>query len=101
MNHFQYIFRPVGIKDLIIPNRIVFPPTVTTYSHNDGSISIRQKSYYELIAKSGVGLVIVGGTAVSQEGLFTIRCSRIDKDDYIKGLGDLFAVINSQLGHSP
>jgi 2,4-dienoyl-CoA reductase-like NADH-dependent reductase (Old Yellow Enzyme family) len=48
-----------------------------------------------LIAKSGVGLVIVGGTAVSQEGLLTIRCSRIDNHDHIKGLSGLFAVIKA------
>jgi len=97
MNRFPKVLNnPLEIRDIVIPNRIVFPPIVTGYSNADGSIGDRQKNFYKTIAQGGVGLVIIGATAVTEDGPLTRRCSRIDKDDYIKGLSDLFATIKAE-----
>ncbi|MHC4216079.1 MAG: oxidoreductase [Planctomycetota bacterium] len=97
MNHFSKVLNnPLKIKDIVIPNRIVFPPIVTGYSNADGSIGDRQRNFYKTIAQGGVGLVIIGATAVAEDGLITMRCSRIDKDDYIKDLSELFDSIKAE-----
>jgi 2,4-dienoyl-CoA reductase-like NADH-dependent reductase (Old Yellow Enzyme family) len=49
MDGFPYLFKPLKIKDDVIRNKIVFPPTVTGYSDADGPIGDRQKSYYRMI----------------------------------------------------
>ena len=84
------------MKELVIPNRIVFPPFVTGYSDADGSISDRQECFYRKIAKSGAGLVIVGATAIAEDGKLFMGCTRIDKDDHIKGLSHLFSIIKGE-----
>jgi 2,4-dienoyl-CoA reductase-like NADH-dependent reductase (Old Yellow Enzyme family) len=97
MNSFPKILNnPLEIRDIVIPNRIVFPPIVTGYSNEDGSIGDRQKNFYKTIAQGGPGLVIIGATAVNEDGSLALRCSRIDKDDYIKGLRDLFDTIKAE-----
>ena len=96
MKRFPHVFKPLEIKEVLIPNRIVLPPIVTGYSNLDGSISERQKTFYKTIAQDGVGLVIIGATAVTEDGPLTMGCSRIDKDDYIKGLSELFAIIKAE-----
>ena len=59
---------PLQIGNCRLPNRIVFPPTVTKYAHDNGTVSEPLIEYYTKIAKNGVGLTIVGGTAISRSG---------------------------------
>jgi 2,4-dienoyl-CoA reductase-like NADH-dependent reductase (Old Yellow Enzyme family) len=96
MNRFPHVFKTVKIKNVEISNRIVLPPLVTGYSNLDGSIGERQKMFYKAIAKDGVGLVIIGAAAVTQDGILTVGCSRIDKDDYIEGMTELFSTIKAE-----
>ncbi len=96
MNRFPHVFKPLKIKHIVIPNRIVLPPLVTGYSNPDGSIGERQRMFYKAIAKDGVGLVIIGATAVTQDGMLTMGCSRLDKDDHINGLAKLFSTIKAE-----
>jgi 2,4-dienoyl-CoA reductase-like NADH-dependent reductase (Old Yellow Enzyme family) len=96
MNRFPNIFRPLEMKGLVIPNRIVFPPFVTGYSAADGSISGRQECFYRKIAKSGVGLVIIGATAIAEDGKLFMGCTGIDRDDHIKGLSHVFSIIKGE-----
>ncbi len=91
---------PLRIGETLLSNRIVFPPTVTNYTHEDGTVSEPLIEYYTKIAKSGVGLTIVGGTAISQDGNPFKYCTRIDSDKYIEGLSKLFKVIK-QAGSLP
>ncbi len=96
MNQFANTFAPLNIRHLVIPNRIVFPPTVTGYSGSDGSVTHRQESFYRNISRGGVGMVIVGATAVAPEGVGWRGNTRIDQDDHVKGLTRLFDVIKSE-----
>jgi 2,4-dienoyl-CoA reductase-like NADH-dependent reductase (Old Yellow Enzyme family) len=90
MNPYDLVQRPLTIKNLVIPNRIVFPPFVTGYSHPDGSISDRQIKFYKSISKGGAGMVIVGATAVAPEGMGWMGNTAIYNDSYIPGLKRLF-----------
>ncbi|MFC1886915.1 tRNA-dihydrouridine synthase [Thermodesulfobacteriota bacterium] len=96
MNRFPHVFEPVKIKNIVIPNKLVLPPIVTAYSNLDGSIGERQKLFYKTIAKDGVGLVIIGATAITQDGILTMGCSRLDKDDYIDEMTELFSTIKAE-----
>lgn len=84
MNRFPRTFAPLTIRNLVIPNRIVFPPMVTGYSNSDGSMSPRQESFYRKIAEGGVGMIIVGAAAVAPEGVGWTGNTRIDRDDILR-----------------
>jgi 2,4-dienoyl-CoA reductase-like NADH-dependent reductase (Old Yellow Enzyme family) len=96
MERFPNVFTPLQIKDLTIPNRIVFPPVLSGYANRDGSVSDRMLAFYESIAASGVGLVIVGATAVARNGVLSLHCARLDSDRYIPGQQELFARIKAR-----
>ena len=100
MLSFKRSTSPLQIGDIVLSNRIVFPPTVTNYAHEDGTVSDPLIEYYTKIAKSGIGLTIVGGTAISQDGIPFKYCTRIDGDEYLEGLSKLFKVIK-QAGSIP
>ena len=65
MGQFDLVQSPLTIKNLVIPNRIVFPPFVTGYSNPDGTINERQIEFYKQIAEGGAGMIVVGATAVA------------------------------------
>ena len=90
MNHYNLVQRPLTIKNLVIPNRIVFPPFVTGYSNQDGTISDRQIEFFKSISNGGAGMVIVGATAVAPEGMGWMGNTAIYNDDFIPGLKRLF-----------
>jgi len=96
MNKFAHTFSPLNIRNLVISNRIVFPPTVTGYSNPDGSVGPRQESFYRDIAKGRIGMVIVGATAISPEGVGWVGNTRLDRDEHVKGLKSLFNVIKAE-----
>jgi len=96
MNRFVHTFAPLKIRDLVIPNRIVFPPVVTGYSDSDGSVGHRQESFYGKLAEGGIGMIIVGAAAVAPEGVGFVGNTRIDQGDHIKGLKSLFDVIKAE-----
>lgn len=90
MGRYDFVLRPLTIKNLTLPNRIVFPPFVTGYSNPDGTIHDRQIEFLKAIAASGVGMVIVGATAVAPEGKGWTGNTAICSDDHIPGLERLF-----------
>jgi 2,4-dienoyl-CoA reductase-like NADH-dependent reductase (Old Yellow Enzyme family) len=90
MDRYNFVRKPLTIKNLVIPNRIVFPPFVTGYSNPDGTISERQIAFYKSISKGGAGMIIVGATAVAPEGGGWMGNTAIYSDDFIPGLKRLF-----------
>ncbi len=56
MSEFKYLFSPLQIGSVVIPNRIHFAPHMTNYGEN-GHISDRHVYYYEERAKGGCGLI--------------------------------------------
>ena len=107
MSGFGPLLRPLVIKGVRLPNRLVFPPTVTNYATADGYVTDRLIRYYREIARNGVGLTVVGATTIAKAGNLFPFCTRIDDDRYLAGLSRLFSVIREagsipsvQLGHA-
>lgn len=56
MSEFRYLFSPLKMGSVVVPNRIHFAPHMTNYAE-DNLISERHIYYYEERAKGGVGLI--------------------------------------------
>ncbi|MBQ2691503.1 MAG: NADH oxidase, partial [Clostridia bacterium] len=54
------LLKPIKVGPLELKNRIMFPPLTTGYEERDGSIGPRSLSFYERLAKGGVGYIVMG-----------------------------------------
>jgi len=93
MQIFEHLMSPLIIDEMVIPNRIVFPAVHTGYTEPDGRISPKMERFYGEVARGGVGLTIVGATAVSYQGKLFSETPCIDDDRVLKGLAGVFRVI--------
>ena len=81
------IFTDFKIKNIHIKNRIVLPPMVRfSLIEDDGYVTEDLIQWYGMIAKSGVGLIIVEATAVEESGKLRENQIGIWNDSFIKGL---------------
>ena len=84
---YDHIFRPIRMKNMVVPNRLVHVPTDISSGNPDGGTNERVISYHEEIAKGGTGLIIVGATTPDKDtGRPTVTCLSADADYYIPGL---------------
>ncbi len=83
------LFRPLDVKGVRLPNRIVMPPMVTNIAEQDGSINDRVREYYAARAKGGAGLIIVEATYISPEARRFVSNIGIHEDRLISGLRTL------------
>jgi len=90
---FKDVFRPIGIGGVLIPNRIVLSPINTSFGDAEGNVTERLLRFHEVIANGGVGLSIVGSTAIDPRGKVNYFGLRLDNDRYIPGLHRLFSAI--------
>ena len=60
------ILTPIKVGNLTLKNRLMFPPLTTGYEEKDGSMSDRAISFYERLAKGGVGYIVLGDVAPVQ-----------------------------------
>ncbi|KXA96178.1 hypothetical protein AKJ37_05855 [candidate division MSBL1 archaeon SCGC-AAA259I09] len=58
---FPYLFKPIKIGDVEIPNRMKYAATEDNYNARDGSVTDRGFHYIRERAESGAGLVTVQG----------------------------------------
>ncbi|NLB18421.1 MAG: hypothetical protein GX825_06780, partial [Syntrophomonadaceae bacterium] len=58
MNNLKHLLEPITIKNMVIPNRVVFPPLGTLLTNDDGSVSDSLLAYFRRRIESGAGLVI-------------------------------------------
>ena len=81
------IFTDFTIKNIYIKNRIVVL-TMVRFSliGNDGYVTEDLIEWYGMIAKSGVGLIIVEATAVEESGKLRENQIGIWNDSFIEGL---------------
>jgi 2,4-dienoyl-CoA reductase-like NADH-dependent reductase (Old Yellow Enzyme family)/thioredoxin reductase len=90
MSQFKYLFEPISIGSVEIPNRICHVPTDISASHADGSVSDRDIWHHREIAKGGTGLIVVGATSPDgKTGRSTVTGLIIDDDNYIPGFARL------------
>ena len=92
MSEFTHLFAPIQIGPVWIPNRICHEPTDISSSHADGSVSSRDISHHETIARGGAGLIIVGATSPNRNtNRSTVTNLVADSDTHIPGLARLAA----------
>jgi 2,4-dienoyl-CoA reductase-like NADH-dependent reductase (Old Yellow Enzyme family)/thioredoxin reductase len=95
MTEFKYLFEPIIIGNMEVPNRICHLPTDISSSHIDGSVSERDIHHHREVAKGGAGLIIVGATSVEgSTGRSTVTNLVIDDDNYIPGFARLADVMH-------
>lgn len=90
---FTRIMESFSVRSIVLPNKLVFPPTVTNYALRGGEVSEPLIEYYRKIAQNNVGLTIAGATIISPEGNLFPYCTRIDEDIYVEGFSKLFKAI--------
>ncbi len=61
---FEMLLSPFQIREVKLKNRIVKSPQATGVATNEGALTDDSFAYYEALAKGGVGLIIVEGTAI-------------------------------------
>jgi len=87
------VFKPIKIGIVTIPNRIVFPPITTNYADDEGFVTQKLIDFHKHIAEGGIGLSIVGATAVRKDGKIEANTQMLDDDKYIERFGQLFETI--------
>ena len=81
---FPSLFSKIKIKSMELKNRIVMTAMHLGYTP-EGFVTDRLVDFYALRAKGGVGLIIVGGCPIDEQGSMS-GMIRIDHDRYIPGL---------------
>lgn len=95
MAAFQFLFEPIRIGDMEIPNRICHVPTDISSSHVNGEVSSRDIYHHETIARGGTGLIVVGATSPNHlTNRSTVTNLVADDDTYIPGLARLAAAMH-------
>jgi 2,4-dienoyl-CoA reductase-like NADH-dependent reductase (Old Yellow Enzyme family)/thioredoxin reductase len=95
MAAFTHLFEPITIGSVEIPNRICHVPTDISSSHVDGSVSSRDISHHEAIARGGTGFIVVGATSPNHRtNRSTVTNLVADEDTYIPGLARLAAAMH-------
>ncbi|QRN86199.1 NADPH dehydrogenase NamA [Clostridia bacterium] len=80
------MFEPFQVKDLILKNRIVFPPMDLYCAKENGLVTDDHYLHYVSRAVGGTGLVIMEATAVMPNGRISDNCLGIWSDQQIEGL---------------
>ena len=81
------IFTDFKIKNIYIKNRIVLPPMVRfSLVKDDGYVTQDLIDWYGMIARSGVGLIIVEASAIEENGKLRENQIGIWDDSFIEGL---------------
>ena len=62
------MFKTFSLGNLELVNRFIFPPIKIGRGNPDGSVTDRQLTFYQQIAKNGPGLVIIEPVSVTADG---------------------------------
>src|ERR1035438_5175178 len=87
------LFSPLRLGRIQVPNRIVSLPLYLAYPGEDHEVNDLVLDYYDEMAASGVGLVIVENVTVEPCGLGNPRTLLISEDHFIPGLARLASAI--------
>lgn len=83
------LFSEYDLRGTRVRNRVVFAPTCPTWVDNpyEGRFTDQAVAYYEERARAGLGLIIIGGTLVSRDTLYTpLLFPGLWEDSQIDGL---------------
>jgi len=70
---YPLLFSEWQIRSTTVPNRVVFAPTCPTWVADpyEGVFTDQAVAYYEERAKGGCGLIIIGGTIIHRDALYS------------------------------
>ena len=94
-NSLNYLFSPIRIKKMEIPNRIVMPPMGTNLGNPDGTVSEANLAYMKRRARGGAGVIITEISAIHPSGMALPSELGSYDDRFIPGLKMLADVIHS------
>ena len=92
----RLLFSPLSLGGTRLPNRIVSLPLYLAYPREDHEVDDLVLDYYDEMARSGVGLVVVENVTVEPCGLGSPRTLLISEDRFIPGLARLARTIQRQ-----
>ena len=70
---YPHLFSPLRIRHTTIPNRVMFAPVCPTWvsSPHEGIFTEQAVAYYEERAKTGLGMIILGGHLINKDTIYT------------------------------
>ena len=70
---YRHLLSPLRIRNTILPNRVVFAPVCPTWvrSPHEGIFTEQAVAYYEERAKTGLGMIILGGHLINKDTIYT------------------------------
>jgi len=89
MTAYPKLFSEWQVRHTTVPNRVVFAPTCPTWVADplEGIFTDQAVAYYEERARSGLGMIIIGGTIIHKEALYSeLNFPGLWTDDQIEGL---------------
>jgi 2,4-dienoyl-CoA reductase (NADPH2) len=89
----ELLFTPFHIGSITLANRIVSLPLYLAYPDEDHEVNDLVLDYYNEIAVSGVGLVVVENVTVEPCGLGNPRTMLVSEDRFVAGLSRLASAI--------
>jgi 2,4-dienoyl-CoA reductase-like NADH-dependent reductase (Old Yellow Enzyme family)/thioredoxin reductase len=57
------LLEPIKVGNIVLKNRIMFPPMTTGYEERDGSIGKQSFQFYKRLAQGGVSYIVLGDVA--------------------------------------
>jgi len=84
---------PIKVSQSTLKNRIIFPPITCNWASEEGYVAPKQIKFYQETAEGGCGMIVVEGTAVSQEGKATKNSLCIFDESYLDGLAKLASAV--------
>jgi 2,4-dienoyl-CoA reductase-like NADH-dependent reductase (Old Yellow Enzyme family) len=91
----EAVFKPLEVRGVTIPNRIVFPAVQTNYATEAGFVTERVMRFYREIARGGAGLTVVGCIAISKDGAGATNVLQLTDERHVEGLTNLFQEVKS------
>ena len=87
------LFNPIQLGDVTLRNRIVCSPVSINCATSSGAVTADVIDFYVAMGSSGVGLVTIGATSVSEEGSATQNSMHIGPPELTPGLRELSEAI--------
>ncbi|MHA1775276.1 MAG: oxidoreductase [Promethearchaeota archaeon] len=92
---FHKLVQPLQIGKLTLRNRMIMP-AMHLGASEEGFVSEKIIRFYQRRAQGGVGMIIVGGIAVSRRGAGAPLMLSIEDDKYIPRLANLVQVVHKE-----
>ena len=97
MAGYPHLFSEWTIRNTTVPNRVVFAPACPTWvtSPYEGRFNDQAVAYYEERARGGCGLIIIGGTVIEPNALYSpFLFPGLWEDGQIEGLAGIAEAVH-------